>query len=181
MASIKPDTAATRRGRYATWLMGQAGWPAALGGGLLVFAVAFHVAGLLPAQERLSELRADVAARRAALAREAQGRSGATRAGGFPAENAREDLLQEVHDAAEARGVRIDSAEYRQAREGLLLKSELILPVHGTYPQLRAWLADIMNGIPALALDEFSLHRESVGNPMLEGRVRLSLFLEGRP
>ncbi len=163
--------------RYA---LAQAGWPAVLGAGLLVFALVFHGTGLLPAQGRLAELQGDLAAQRALLARESRVRTTAAATGSLPAESSREKFLQQVHDAAQARGVRIDSAEYRQSREGRLVKSAFILPVHGTYPQLRAWLADIMNGIPALALDELSLHREAVGNPALDGRVRLSLIMEAR-
>lgn len=163
--------------RYA---VAQAGWPAVLGAGLLVFALVFHGTGLLPARARLGELQANVAAQRAVLARESRAQKSGVAAGSLPAESNREKFLQQVHDAAQSRGVRIDSAEYRQTREGRLVKSAFILPVHGTYPQLRGWLADIMNGIPALALDEFSLHRDAVGNPALDGRVRLTLIMEAR-
>ena len=182
MALIGPKflTAAARQGREMAWMLAQAGWPAVLGVGLLVFAAAFHGAALMPARERLAELRTEVASQRLLATRRKAERGDTGRMAALPPESARESILLRVHDAAGARGVGIATAEYRQSRDGRLLKSEFILPVHGAYPQLRDWLADIMNGNPSLALDEFSLHRESVGNPELEGRVRLSLFLEPR-
>ena len=51
------DISAGPRTRYAGWLISQAGWPAALGAGLLVFALAFHVGGLLPAPRDLQQSR----------------------------------------------------------------------------------------------------------------------------
>jgi hypothetical protein len=79
---------------------------------------------------------------------------------------------------AQKHGVATESGEYRQSREGSLLRCRLVLPVRASYPQLRAWLAETLNTHATASLDEVSLHRLSAADGMLEGRVQLSLYLE---
>ena len=93
--------------------------------------------------------------------------------------NAGSDTVQVIHRIAGAHGVRLATGEYRMVREGndSFQRYQITLPVSASYPKLRAWLAQTMNEIPNLALDEWSLRREDVGGDQIEARMRFTLFM----
>jgi hypothetical protein len=56
-----------------------------------------------------------------------------------------------------------------------LVRYRMTLPVSGTYPQVRAFVVDVLRDVPAAALDDIQLRRDAAGR--IEARVRFSLFL----
>ena len=91
------------------------------------------------------------------------------------------DWLGEVHLAAARHGLVLETGEYRlQHPPGArLARYELELPLKGTYPQLRAFLADVLKKIPAAAVDDVVIRRETVASPQLDAKVRLFVYLGG--
>lgn len=89
-------------------------------------------------------------------------------------------VVEQLHRSAAARGLLLASGEYRvmPAAGSLPQRYQIVLPVSGSYPLLRAWLADAMNAQPGLALDELSLSRNTVGDTVLQARVRWTLYLK---
>ena len=61
--------------------------------------------------------------------------------------------------------------------KGKLWRYEIVLPVHGTYPQVRVFLAQVLTKIPHLALQSVSFERQKVGDAMIEANIRLTLYL----
>jgi hypothetical protein len=51
--------------------------------------------------------------------------------------------------------------------------------LHGGYAQVRTFLEQVLTQIPAAALDEVTIRRESIGSRATETRVRLTLYLAG--
>lgn len=51
------------------------------------------------------------------------------------------------------------------------------LPLKGSYPAVRAFLATCLRHDPRLALDALEFRREQIAEEVLEARVKLSLFL----
>ena len=50
--------------------------------------------------------------------------------------------------------------------------------VHNAGGRLGAWLADLMNALPTIALDGLAVQRDDVGSGRIDARVRLTLFLK---
>lgn len=167
--------------------LGRLGWPGALGAALGVFALAFYFSGVRETEVRLAQVKADISELRAGrsasmdsvFSREEQI---AEFRRFFPHLATLPDLLTTIHRAAETRGVALDSAEYKEMREkgSPLVRYQVSLPLRGSYPQIRAWLADVMNDIPSAVLEDFNLKRDNIGNATLDARARLSLYFEAR-
>lgn len=87
-----------------------------------------------------------------------------------------------IHQSALRHQVELARGEYRLSREGNtpVQRYQITLPAVGTYPAVRAWLADVANQLPTLAIDEVSFSRTSAESTTVEARVRGSLFLRER-
>ena len=88
--------------------------------------------------------------------------------------------IELLHRAAALHGLTLASGEYRLAGSARTVaqRYQITLPVLGTYPQLRAWLADALNAQPALALEELSLSRPAAADARVQARVRWTLYLK---
>lgn len=167
------------------------GRPGAAGAVLLALAAGYGLFGVLPGVEAR-----DAAEARAlnAEARLARIRSGAEAVAEAPARQ-----MESFHQALPAQPdatAAIDRIYAAAAREGLslargeyalqvdpdtrLVRYQLLLPLHGSYPQLRRFLGSALAEVPTLALEEVEFQRKEVTESQLEARVRMTLYL-GRP
>ncbi|RJP72654.1 MAG: pilus assembly protein PilO [Comamonadaceae bacterium] len=160
------------------------GWPALLG--LLLMALAWPLAhwGADGARAQAEAARMAQAAQREQLARQPDpGADQASRLAEFqrqlPDAAAALEAVQVIHRSAAEHGVALATGEYRLLREGgtRLQRYQITLPADGAYPALRAWMADVLNTLPTIALDELSLSRDAVGATQVEARVRWSFYL----
>ena len=62
-------------------------------------------------------------------------------------------------------------------KNGRLLAYEIGLPVRGTYTQVRKFIADVLEQIPAIALDEIVIKREAINVNRIDASIRFTLFL----
>lgn len=182
---------------HASWWLrrevSRLGWRGIAGIALVLLAVGLVFVVLRPAQREADALRVEVAQVRAALRAGPGGAAGAgpvlpskvvqleTYYAFFPDVSTLPDWLGEVHLAARRHGLALDSGQYQlQHPSGARLAHyELDLPLRGTYPQLRAFLADVLTKVPAASIEEVLVKRESVANREMEARVRLAIHLGG--
>jgi hypothetical protein len=161
-------------------------WPGLLGLGLLAAAAAIYAAGVLPAQLRLAALDAESARLDARLG--GRGKGGEPASGGsqletfyrfFPAAAALPELLRQIQRAAEANGLRLEKGEYRLNHEGdfPLARYLVTLPLRGGYGEVRKFVNDVLDAVPAAALEDLTLRREAIDDAQVEARVRFVLFL----
>jgi Tfp pilus assembly protein PilO len=89
------------------------------------------------------------------------------------------DWLGRIHAAAKANGLVLRSGEYRleRAAEQRFARYQITLPVAGSYAQIRGFVGQMLADVPAAALEEITLRRESASSPTLEARIRLTLYL----
>lgn len=160
------------------------GWPAAAGLVLIVSAIGWQLFGAPALSAHTMALRTEQVELRKQLAQQSK-----------PQETPRSRLevlyaslpvatdtlaaVKTIHQAAAANGVKLAHGDYRLARDTgtPLLRYQITLPARASYPQLRAWLSDVMNAVPTAALDEINFRRDDVGSPSVESRMRLTLFL----
>lgn len=84
-----------------------------------------------------------------------------------------------IFAAAAAEGLSLARGEYalEYDPETRLARYQILLPVRGTYMQLRRFLGAAMVAVPSLSLEDIDFQRKQVSETELEGRVRLVLFL----
>lgn len=164
-------------------------WRGIAGVALIVFAAGFVLSTLLPAQQRIEALRADVADLRARL--KSGGESAnvppprATQLENFyaffPQVESLPDWVGRVHTAAARNELALESGDYvLERRKGArLVEYQITLPVRGSYAQIRGFVAEVLEKVPAAALDDIVVKRENIGVPALEARIRFVVYLSG--
>jgi Tfp pilus assembly protein PilO len=84
------------------------------------------------------------------------------------------DWLAKLHGIGTATGVQLRSASYRtQQTEGARIERyEIVLPVSGSYAQIRDFLKRALVEIPVMSLDSLSLKRKDDG---IQAQMRLTI------
>jgi Tfp pilus assembly protein PilO len=173
------------RMRSCVTTLGAAG---VVGAGLLVLGAAFYASSVVPARDELRRLEARVARAGRDSAQAPEKAGDAVAAGAeqlerfqrrFPAFSEAPDLVLKLHSIAAANGIVLDTGEYRLARDrdSNIAFYEITLPLKGSYPQVRLFLAQLLDEVPALSLDEISIKRSSISERAAETRVRLTAYL----
>lgn len=172
------------RAVYALRRLGPPGW---LGLALLGAACAYLALVALPAAGRLAQLEAQIAADQeklsnctAAGAALSPAQRLASFYGDFPTSERVPDELARLFKFAEAHKLELDVGEYSfvRAQGGRLDQFRITLPLKGSYPDMRAFAAEVLAAVPALSLESVALRREKVADPAVEGRIVFLLFVE---
>jgi Tfp pilus assembly protein PilO len=88
------------------------------------------------------------------------------------------DWLAKLHGIGIATGVQLKSANYRtQKTEGRIVRYEIVLPVAGSYAQIRDFLKRSLAEIPVLSVDQLTLKREGKGDGAIQAEMRLTLHM----
>ena len=144
---------------------------------LLAAAFLFFTFALEPLQEKSVLLQAELAqdARKAP----SQSASAGERIGAFyrflDKPEATTDWLAKLYGVGEATGVRLQSASYKAQPGGRLARTEILLPVSGSYPQIREFLKRALAEVPVLSLDQMTLRRDSRNDGVLQAELRFTL------
>jgi hypothetical protein len=142
---------------------------------LLAVAGLFFTLAVQPLQERSRALQG-------ALERRDRGASAAPVSGKLEElyaylhrDEERTDWLAKLHAIGRATGVRTRSATYRTQDAGRLERYEIVLPVSGSYAQIRDFMKRALAEIPVLSLDQMSLKREKRSDDTVQAELRLTL------
>jgi hypothetical protein len=91
------------------------------------------------------------------------------------------DWLAKLYGIGKATGVELQSGNYRTqaagGKAGRIERYEIVLPVTGSYPQLRDFLKRTLAEIPVLSLDQMSLKREARNDGQVQAELRMTLHL----
>ena len=88
------------------------------------------------------------------------------------------DWLATLHAIGAASGVQMKSAAYRTLVTGTpIRRTEIVLPVAGTYPQIREFLRRAAAEIPLMSVDQVTLRREDPARGPLQAELRLTLHM----
>lgn len=163
-------------------------WPGLAGLVLLAAAVLVQAFVIPPMKSRVDALRAE--------ARQISARGGKAGGGGPPSTSAQlanfygffpplktlPALLGDLQVSAQHNGLGLDKGEYRLQRDAQfpLMRYQISVPVVGNYAQIRGFISEVLQRIPAAALEDLVMKRESVSAQQLEGRVRFVVFVNNR-
>jgi Tfp pilus assembly protein PilO len=167
--------------------VGRLGGAGVVGIGLIVFAMTFYLSAYRPARLDLSGLRAEARQlqERLRVGESLTGRAAApseqlaTFYAFFPSEASTPQWLARIYAAAAAKGLALETGEYKLEHKvgERLARYEILLPVKGSYAQIRGFVAEVLATVPAAVLEEVNLKRESIQSPRLDARVRFALYL----
>jgi hypothetical protein len=97
----------------------------------------------------------------------------------FPRSDSSPYWINELDKIARKRGAELSRGDYRLILEkgSKLARYEIQLPVRGSYPQIRAFIADALQAVPALALVDITFKREATQSGRLDARLGMHLYL----
>ena len=88
------------------------------------------------------------------------------------------DWLAKLHGIGSATGVQLKSANYRtQPTEGRIVRYEMVIPIAGSYAQIRDFLQRSLAEIPVMSVDQLALKRETRNDGAIQAELRLTLHL----
>ena len=87
------------------------------------------------------------------------------------------DWLAKLHGIAKATGVELQSAKYDAESGGRIERYRMLLPVSGSYAQLRDFLKRATAEIPVLSVDQMALRRDSRADGALHAELHLTLHM----
>lgn len=165
------------------------GLPGTVGIALWAMAGAFYVSALLPAQQRLDEVRLSAASLQERIARAGRTLGGSERPAAeqlaefyraFPDERRAPDWLGKIAATARSCGLSLDQGAYKPTRDkvGHLTRLQMTLPLRGEYRQIRQFLARTRQTLPIVSLEQVQFERQKVGDPLVDAKIRLVLYLE---
>jgi len=191
---LKTATLQTRLDRLILQLRWQAGRLGVIGKtglGLIVVTTIYFFSALLPQEsdlQRLKERAETLQMQEQAKQNQGETESGKKLSGDqalqvfydfFPRVDSSPFWIRELVQLARKHNVELNSSEYRLVNENdaRLARYEMILPVKGRYPQIRAFMAAALEAVPAMAISAIALKRENITSDRLEVRLEINLYL----
>ena len=97
----------------------------------------------------------------------------------FPSEKELPHWLGLMVQIAGRNGLALNHGEYAVTRDtvGQLQRLSINLPVQGTYPQIRSYLAALTDEVPYMSLESVQFERKNVDDTQLQARIKLALYL----
>ncbi|QOJ21010.1 MAG: hypothetical protein HRU77_10075 [Gammaproteobacteria bacterium] len=173
------------------WQAGRLGVIGKTGLGFIVVTTIYFFSALLPQQsdlQKLKERAETLQMQEQAKQNQGEMESGKKLSGDqalqvfydfFPRIDSSPFWIRELVQLAKKHDVELNSSEYRLVNENdaRLARYEMILPVKGRYPQIRAFMAAALETVPAMAISAIALKRENITSDRLEVRLEINLYL----
>jgi hypothetical protein len=94
-----------------------------------------------------------------------------------------EQQVRTLFALAAKNGLSLSQGEYKSGydRNAQLSTYQVNLPVKGSYGAIWQFALGALRAIPFASLDDISFRREAIGDPAVEARLRLTLYLKDAP
>lgn len=161
------------------------GTPGVVGVGLLLFTLGLYDSSIAPAAKRLAAVQARITKlqqqTRLSKINLEQGPLADFYSFFPPAENLRE-TLDRIYAAADKEGLELPKGDYRLVRgnQGQIATFQAVFPIRGTYPQLRRFIAVVLNEFPFVALDDLRLEKQRAADSSIDSQVKLTVYLRAK-
>lgn len=165
------------------WLLRRLGMTGVLGFGVLLGCAGFWFSALKPLEDK-------IAAQRLILERQPTrtpyqqvaanpgGEELRKFLGAFPTPGELTGEVEVLHRLARRAGLELAQGEYRLERPATgLWAYRVTLPVRGSYPQIRSFLASVLKSMPLAGIDALRFERKKAADAELEAQVRLTLYV----
>jgi hypothetical protein len=166
--------------RLNAWLnrLGAAG---VLGVGVLLACTGFYLSAVAPAERELAAQR--LAAERLRtrtpyqpVAADGRGEELRRFYNLFPPVEKLTDQLEQLYGIARGAQLELSQGEYRlEKRSAGLWSYRVVLPVRGTYPQIRRFVASVLKTMPIASVDGLRFERKKAVETQIDAQVRLTI------
>jgi len=164
------------------------GWPGVCGVAGLAACLALYLSAVLPAQQRLDTARHSASSLEQRLARAAPAGHRSTLGADeqlaafyriFPGEHDATEWIGRIAAIAARDGLALQQADYKEAHDptGKLVRLQMDLPLRGEYQAIRSFLSDLRAEIPIVSLEQVQFERQKIGEPLVDSKIRLVIFL----
>lgn len=98
----------------------------------------------------------------------------------LPTMQKRPTVLKALFEVSTSSSIVLSQAEYQLQRNDLgeYYRLRMSVPVTASYPKLRVFLDAVLEQVPSASIDEISLHRETVNNPVVSANLKLSIYFK---
>lgn len=92
-----------------------------------------------------------------------------------------EQQVKVLFDLAAKSGLTLNQGEYKPAydKASRVSSYQIILPVKGAYQSIWQFAMQGLREMPFASLDEVAFRRETIAEPVVEARLRFTLYLKG--
>jgi len=152
------------------------------GVGLLLACLPFYLSAIRPAEQELADQRFAAArlparAPNRAVAAESRAQQLQSFEHLFPPFARLPDELERLYGLARDAHLELSRGDYRLEDDGgPLLQYRVTLPLRGTYPGIRQFLAQVLHAMPVVSVDALQFERDRVQAPMLKVQVQLTVY-----
>lgn len=164
------------------------GWPGVVALALLAANLAFYFSAVIPARKQVEQLRDSAEFAKAKNQRIARNQSVAPVTPDtqlqqfnafFPPTAQAPKWIAAVYEAARGEKLVLERGDYKGLRDvgTPLVRYQITLPVKGTYPQIRRFVAEILEEVPPASIDDISVKREKIGADVVEARIKISVYM----
>ncbi|MCY1286612.1 hypothetical protein D9M68_150100 [compost metagenome] len=164
------------------------GWPGLAGSLCLVLALGHGLFGVLPAWRQVHALERQAQAGVELRQRIATGHAEAPVRPGhqldafhrsLPAQLDATSAIDRIYALAGQERIALERGEYALGVDPKtrLARYQILLPVRGSYPQLRRFLHALLGELPGLVLEDVDVQRKHIADSELNGRLRMTLYL----
>jgi len=97
----------------------------------------------------------------------------------LPGQPQASELIERLYHLASAERISLARGEYALGVDPKtqLARYQIVLPVRGSYPQIRGFVQALLGQVPTLVLEDLELQRKRIGDRELNGRLRMTLYL----
>ncbi|WP_249673962.1 GspMb/PilO family protein [Pseudomonas abieticivorans] len=164
------------------------GLPGLVGIALLVLALVYAAAGLLPGWRSVEQLNQQTRDAGEYLAKVQAGSVAAPVVPQRELEDFRRKLpaqpqatvaIDRIYALAAQEHITLARGEYALGVDPNthLARYQILLPVKGSYPQLRRFLHALLGELPAVVVEDVEFQRKRIADTDLTGRIRMTLYL----
>jgi Tfp pilus assembly protein PilO len=105
----------------------------------------------------------------------------------FPKAELLPEILATINQLANQQKISLNSGDYKLSKikqtddtnRKTLTKYEITFPVTGQYTQIRTFVAEVLEKLPAIALTDIQMNRESTMDSSVESKLVFILFVKG--
>jgi hypothetical protein len=94
-----------------------------------------------------------------------------------------EQQVKQLFDIAAKTGLALEQGDYKFSvdKNSGVAAYQVTLPVRGAYQNIWQFSMQVLSAIPFAALDDIAFRRETITEPVVEARMRFTLYLKDKP
>ena len=169
--------------RLNSWLI-RLGATGVLGVGVLLACAGFYVSAFLPAERELAAQRLAAERLRTRTPYQPVGANGRGEElrrfyNLFPPVEKLTDQLGQLYGIARGAQLELSHGEYRlEKRSAGLWSYRVVLPVRGTYPQIRGFVGSVLKAMPIASVDGLRFERKKAVETQIDAQVRITIHFQ---